>query len=683
MTSDANTGIAAGLTLSERIGRCAVLIFLLFCSCLALAQEQPQDLTQLSLEELMNIEVYGASKYVQSLREAPSAVTIVTAEDIRSYGYRTLADVLRSVRGFYVSNDRNYSYVGVRGFSPPGDYNGRILLLVDGHRLNDNLYDGALIGTEFPVDIDAIDRIEIIRGPSSSLYGTNAFLGVINVITRDPRKSAGLTTSLDAGSFGTYTGHLQWGTRLPYDGSALIAGSFSDSDGQTLFFPEFDDPATNYGVARDADFDQSRTIMAKLKLSHFQFQTLAGTRKKGIPTASFGTMFNDPGTRTIDSQGFFTSKYDRDFGDAGALTATASFNRYRYSGWYVYANPDVASGRVMNRDFGAGDWWGLDAQFRRRLGSRHNVVVGGEYRNNFRQDQKNFDIDPFTSYLDDQRTSVTKALYAQDEIKLASRVMLNLGVRHDTYLHHSTTNPRFGLLISPSDRTTLKLLFGTAFREGNAYEAYYAFGDAQKSNPGLRPETIRTYEIAADHYTRSGIRISASAYAYLIKDLIQQVKDDSDGRLVFENVARVRAKGVELEVERKWSAGFEARASYSLQTALEDRTNILLSNSPKHLAKVNGIVPVFRNRLFLAADAQFIGRRAALSGDSVGSATVLNFTALTRELSRHVDVAFTAYNVFDMQYADPAASEHRQLHIPQDGRSFRVKLSYSTGDKSK
>jgi len=96
----------------------------------------------------------------------------------------TLAEILETVRGFYVTNDRYQSYVGVRGFGRLGDWNSRILLLVDGHRINDNVLGQAFIGLEFPVDIDLIQRIEIIRGPSSSLYGAEAFFGVINVITR-------------------------------------------------------------------------------------------------------------------------------------------------------------------------------------------------------------------------------------------------------------------------------------------------------------------------------------------------------------------------------------------------------------------------------------------------------------------------------------------------------------------
>ena len=82
-----------------------------------------------------------------------------------------------------ITYDRNYTYVGVRGFSRPGGYNSQVLLLIDGHRLNDIVYDSAGLGTDFPLDIDLIERIEIIRGPSSSLYGASAFLAVINVIT--------------------------------------------------------------------------------------------------------------------------------------------------------------------------------------------------------------------------------------------------------------------------------------------------------------------------------------------------------------------------------------------------------------------------------------------------------------------------------------------------------------------
>ena len=115
-------------------------------------------------------------------------MTIVTAEDIRTFGWRTLAEALTSVRGFYTTNDRNYTYVGVRGFGRPSDYNNRVLVLVNGHRFNDNVYDQALVGNEFPIDLALVERIEIIRGPGSALYGTSAFFAVINVVAASGRR---------------------------------------------------------------------------------------------------------------------------------------------------------------------------------------------------------------------------------------------------------------------------------------------------------------------------------------------------------------------------------------------------------------------------------------------------------------------------------------------------------------
>ncbi len=123
--------------------------------------------------------VYGAAKYDQKVNEAPAAITIITAEQIKKYGYRTFAQVLDSVPGLFTTDDRNYGYLGIRGFNRPGDYNTRVLILIDNHRMNDAVYDQGAIGTEAPIDVDVIDRVEIIKGPASSLYGTNAFFGVI------------------------------------------------------------------------------------------------------------------------------------------------------------------------------------------------------------------------------------------------------------------------------------------------------------------------------------------------------------------------------------------------------------------------------------------------------------------------------------------------------------------------
>ena len=97
--------------------------------------------------------VYGAAKYDQKVNEAPAAVIIITAEQIRKYGYRNFAQILDSAPGLFTNNDRNYGYLGIRGFNRPGDYTSRILLLVDNHRLNDAVFDQGGSGTEMPIDV--------------------------------------------------------------------------------------------------------------------------------------------------------------------------------------------------------------------------------------------------------------------------------------------------------------------------------------------------------------------------------------------------------------------------------------------------------------------------------------------------------------------------------------------------
>jgi len=218
--------------------------------------QEPQDLTSLSPEELFALPTQGestASKYLNKVTDAPASVSIVTAEEIRLYGYRTLADVLNSVRGIAISYDRNYTYLGFRGLSRPGDLNTRILVLIDGHRLNDNVFDSALVGDEFPVDLENVERVEIIRGPGGAVYGTSAFSAVISVVTKRGGEVHGLEATGSLGTLDTRGLRLGWGTAIGNRLHLLISGSTADSEGQPrLYFREFDTPETSGGFADGA-----------------------------------------------------------------------------------------------------------------------------------------------------------------------------------------------------------------------------------------------------------------------------------------------------------------------------------------------------------------------------------------------------------------------------------------------
>ena len=213
------------------------------------------QLADLPLDDLLNLEVTGASRTAQRRSAAAAAVTVITAAEIKALGHRSLADALRTVRGLNVVYDRSYSYLGVRGFFAPGDYNTRVLLLIDGNRVNDNLYDQAFIGLEAPIDIDHVDRIEFIPGQGSPVYGANAFFGVINVVTRRLSETDSSAT-FALGSFNSREaratlrrgteGGVQW----------LLSASRYTSDGPDLFFEGQSSALAPDGLARGIDYER-------------------------------------------------------------------------------------------------------------------------------------------------------------------------------------------------------------------------------------------------------------------------------------------------------------------------------------------------------------------------------------------------------------------------------------------
>ena len=451
-------------------------LLLLGNSARTLAQNNspPPNLLDKSLEELMMIQVdtvYGASGFGQKVTEAPASVTIITAEEIQKYGYRTLADVLRNVRGFYVTYDRNYSYVGVRGYGPPGDYNSRIALMIDGHRLNDNIFDGALIGTEFPIDVDLIDRVEVIRGPNSSQYIASAFLGVINIITKRGRDMPNLTVAGDVAGYGTYEGRMSYGNKFKNGLELLLSGTFYKSYGEDqLFFPAFDTPANNNGIAMGADNDEFDQVFANASWGGFTLHGVFGSRDKGIPTASFGTVFNVTQTRTVDERSYLDLQYDRKNPvSVWNLTNRIYFDQYNNDGTYVYDySASGGPSRVLNKNFAHGKWWGDEITFSKQIISSQRLSLGSEFRDNFQQNQGNFDLQPYFQYFDSRRSSTIFSVYAQDEIHLRKNLVLNLGLRYDHYsTFGGTTNPRAALIYNPWERTSVKLLYGQSFRAPN------------------------------------------------------------------------------------------------------------------------------------------------------------------------------------------------------------------------
>jgi iron complex outermembrane receptor protein len=640
----------------------------------AVAQQAPKDLSEASLEELTNIQVYSASKHLQSTSEAPASVTVVTADEIQKYGYRNLADVLRSVPGFYVTYDRDYTFVGVRGFGRLGDWNSRILVLIDGHRTNNNILGQAMLGNEFLVDVDMIERVEIVRGPGSSLYGANAFFAVINVITRTTKQVKDWELSFQTGSFGTNEGRATYGHQF-HDLGVLLSGTFYDSQGQTLFFPQFNTPANNNGVTSDTDYESYKHILAALTFHGFTLQGLFSTRDKGVPTAYFGAVFNDPRDFNIDSHQYLNLDYQHPIGK-WQLDAGTSYDQARLQGPVPEA-PLMPGGPVVLSTYSfRGNWWTGEVKVSRDLFERNRLTLGSEVRDNLRQDQGDL-LNPPNVFAPEPNSSLITALYAQDEFGITSRLTLNAGVRYDHYsTFGGTTNPRAALIYRAAEKTALKLLYGNAFSAPDVYETSPDFGVFYDDNPKLKPERIQSLETRVEQGLGQYFQLSGGVYRNRISDLISLVSIPADQNFQYQNAGNARALGMDIEISGRANNGLQGKASFDYVDSYDERVgHSALDNSPAPMAKLNVSIPLAGQRLFAGVEGQFLGRRLTLLQNSLSSYQVFNFTLLGHAVGKHLDVAASVFNVLDKKYFDPGRPEDPEDSIQQDGRSVRIKIT--------
>lgn len=626
------------------------------------------DLTSLPLEQLLTIDVYSASKYVQDGAAAPALVTVISAAEIRAHGWRTLADIARSVRGQYVSYDRNYSYLGARGFLRPGDYNTRFLLLVDGNRVNDAVYDQAPLGAEFPLDLELVERVEFVPGPGSSIYGSNAFFGVVNVVTKKPGALSGNRAALEAGSAGARRASVTKSWHGAGGADFLVAASASRSDGRDLYYRAFDTPAQNHGVAEGRDRERGKRLFASAAAGPWKLTLMHATRLKGVPTASFAQPFNDGRSATTDTQNYVNGAWRARVGQAAELNARLFWGSYDSVGDYVI--DDAARG--IYHDGSAARWWGAEVSVLCTRIAGHTLLAGLDFQHDYRLHQFTFNRAPFEMFLDDRRSARRGGLYLQDEIALGTGSRLNLGLRYDVYSGTSgVLSPRAALIHALTPATTVKAIFGSAFRAPNAYERFYAYPGAagQLSNPELRRETIASSELALVRQLGARRRFTASVFNNVVAGLITLTPGTPQAR--FDNGARVRVRGLEFEYEQRWHSGAALRTSYS-RTRVERQVN-----APAALAKLNLAAPLGERGWRAALDAQYVGRRATLAGGAAGAFWLANVNLVQARLWRNVDFSVGVYNLFDRRYVDPGAPEHRQDTIEQDGRSVRARIGYA------
>jgi len=643
--------------------------FSIFCfSENGIAQEKERDIQEFSLEDLLNIQISTASKYQQSVNDAPASVTIITSEDIERYGYRTLEEVFMSVRGFYVSNDRNYGYVGSRGFSRPTDYNNRILLMIDGHVMNERMYGAAYIDATLGIDLKGVERIEIVRGPGSSLYGTSAMFAVVNIMTKQSATTDGAKFSVESGSYDRFESSILLGNEINNGVEFYFSQIWGNIKGQDLYYEEYDDPATNKGVAKGLDWERYYGLQSTFKYHNFKIMGLYSTRDKGIPTGSWEMLFNHPDARTKDDHAYVELMYHRDISAGKNIKFRFYFDRYYYEGTYPYEDEPTWYDRNDNR------WIGGELQFRWDVKSNNRLIFGVEDQIHFRSDYKYWT--EYATSFDDNFPHNIFSFYLQDEYQIWKKLSFTLGMRRDYYSTvGSATTPRASIVFNPFKSTTLKLLYGEAFRAPSIYEANYDEPDYWEINPKLRPEKIATAEVVWEQRISEGLYGTMSYFNYKMRDLIDTI-ELPNGSFQYKNISKVKTYGLEAELNVRLKFGFKGYVSYAYQKAENTLLNIKLTNSPSCIVKAGLSQNVF-NRFYAAMELFYESERMTVYDTKTDPYFLTNLNFSTKPMFNHLKLSVKIRDLFNVEYKTPGGFEHLQPAIKQNGWNFIVKMECS------
>lgn len=607
-----------------------------------------------------------ASIHAVTLNDAPGNVTVITRRQIRNYGYRTLAEAIENVRGFYITSDGGFSFAGVRGFGLPGDYNTRILVMVDGHIMTDNVFGAMyLFGEDFGLDMDLVERIEIMRGPSSALYGSNGVFATINIITRAPADSPRGSISTEFASFGRKKTSIASSAYLGRGVNLLVSASGFHTRGRDVDgLGPLNQSVSSVGA------EQGYHTLAIVTWREWSFTANFNDRKVIVPSGWYGTDIGDTGTSSRDFRNYVEARWIRPIGERAEIRWRLYYDQFRYFGRYRSTLDGIG---IDDGDNALGDWVGSRASYRWKLGKNSDLTVGSQVDMELRNLQVGAMIAPEKTqyrYTDEAGSHI--GVFMQYVRNLSARWTMYGGLQLDAGPHHRPSlAPRLALIWGKSQDTSYKFIYGKSFRDPSKFEQYW------EPNSLLEEEKVHTFEIVREQNLTKRLTLSTSLYHYRLDGLIEGVPI-RDFVLQYQNVNSAHATGVEVELSGQLTEWLETSAALSTQrTAI---TSERPANSPTSLYYFRAAIPLFHDRLIVSSANRYMSSRNSPSRVRVDPVFLTDITATTRRLHRDFNLQFGVRNLANLQYVDPLSMEHVTGVLPRSGRSIFVKLLWSRGD---
>lgn len=690
----------------------AIIALLTALPLTAAALTQEEELA-MAYGDIDFVELATGSK--QSVIRAPSVSSVVTAHDIKVMGATDLDEVLETIPGLHVSRSPiGYNPIySIRGIHT--EFNPQALMLINGIPVT-----GIFFGNRSQVwagmPLENIERIEVIRGPGSALYGADAFSGIINLVTKTADDLKGGEIGVRGGSFDSGDVWAQYGGSLG-EVSVSAYARFGTTRGQQRIIDA--DAASALGVpsrapgpvnlerdALDARFDAA-TGNWRLRLGYQQ-------RDKGQAGVGVASALDPAGTSLGERTSADLSYNNPQFAGDWEVNAQASYLEIieqtratlfpaGFPNLTVFPPaPAFPDGVIGNPDkwerhlrlnasavykglknhslrFGAGTQ--TDDLYRVRESRNFNWALG--ITGNFVPSPLGsvVDVTNTTPFLTPHKREVHYA-YVQDEWNLVRDWYLTAGVRHDQYSDFGgTTNPRVALVWDLSYDMTAKVMYGQAFRPPAFAELYNVNNPVALGNPNLKPEEIDTWEAAFSWRPSNTLRTSVNVFRYNMKDILRFVPNTVGGGATAQNSGQQRGQGIEAELVWDALANLRVTGNFAQQRAIDTATNHDAGNAPHYQLYTRGDW-LFMPRWTVSGQLNHVGGRKRVLGDAranVADFTTADVTLRNESEAQDWEFAVSVRNLFNADVREPSPFVPGATilnDLPLAGREWRVETRH-------
>lgn len=654
--------------------------------------ERLDSLLAMPLSELMNVEIISATKIPQKVYEAPAIISIITAQQIKERGYNSIADVVRTVPGFSLWEDNLISSIGIRGFNSLQGWNQTLKIMIDGQDVSFRVAGWCFIDEEL-IPVDCIKRIEFIRGPVSALYGANAYLGVINIITFDGKEFDSFKISAHGGGLETFGGNITIAKYLK-GVDFLISYSTEHSDRSGLELPS--PVPTDYdSLKSENDISEPKSFYGKISYKGFSLSGNYQQLNRHGEFTDFSVLTHE--NHIVVDNWFIKSGYSYEKEklktEVSLVYGEGKPNRKEH----IELNPDYTF--YLRRDISV-KYFETKFETIYQFKQKNSITFGVDYTTEDQQLQNNYFVDKETKeetlYGSDEpqpRMDFNNlGVYAQGVIYPFKKLGVTTGLRFDYHnIYGSTFSPRLNLVYLISENVYSKLLFGRAYKAPTQRQLYDPSsgqtGDT-RGNENLKPQYVNTIECLLGYKLKETANFTITGFYNNISNGIE-LYNYNDYR-TYGNRLNLRSLGIETELIAQFSE-ITGYVNFSYQNTVNEDTDKETTLVPKITGNL-GLNYIFIKFININLESNYVGERISpklLDANEyypsftpneeykVDPYWLLNLTLTTKEIklvnNKGTILSINCKNILNKQFIDPGP-ENKGFDIPHHGRVLLIKL---------